>query len=121
MSPRRSAIVLWFVLALLLPLPLFVEQWGWWPLARLLHFAVDQSRLSLSIFTQLLGWSLLLAGPALLYRRRAATLPPKWAGALVGLLCWLLLILLYSADLYRAPLAMASPQSLRTLYQEPGA
>jgi hypothetical protein len=116
MSPRRSAIVLWFVLALLLPLPLFVEQWGWWPLARLLHFLFSTAFDPAGV-AQLLSWSLLLMIPALIYRRLATGLPPKWAGALVGLCCWVLLVLLYSAELYRDPLPSGATHSLRSLYQ----
>lgn len=116
MSPRRSALLLWCVLALLLPLPIIGEQWGWWPLLRLLNHLVDTG-FDLELVTQLLLWSLLLAVVSFLYARVAHRLPPKWAGALVGLTCWGLLVLMSTVALYRPPLAAATWQTMQESYR----
>lgn len=116
MSPRRSALLLWCVLALLLPLPVVVEQWGWWPLVRLLMFCVETG-FDLMRSAQLLLWTLLLLLLAVAYCIAARSLPPKWAGALVGLLCWALLVGLSSSALYRPPFSPGEPLTFRNLYQ----
>lgn len=116
MSPRRSAFLLWCVLALLLPLPIAGEQWGWWPLLRLLNHLVDTG-FNLKLGTQLLLWSLAVVAAVFLYARVARRLPPKWAGALVGLTCWGLLVLMSTVALYRSPLAAAGWQTLQETYR----
>lgn len=113
MSARTSAIVLWCVLALLLPLPLFIEQWGWWPLIRML-LAIDSG--GAALVAQLAAWALILLLVSFGYGRVAPRLPPKWPGALVGLLCWLLLLALSTVPLVRAPFAAQEPVLLRDLY-----
>jgi hypothetical protein len=113
MNARTSGVMLWCVLALLLPLPLFVEQWGWWPLLRTL-LALNEG--GAALWAQFAAWSALLLVAALAYARLAPRLPPKWPGALVGLLCWVLLVLLATVPVARAPFTAQEPVLLRELY-----
>lgn len=116
MSPRRSALLLWCVLVLLLPLPVAGEQWGWWPPLRLLHHLLN-THFDSALVAQLLLCLLVLVAVVYFYARVAPRLPPKWAGALVGLACWGLLVLMSTVAWYRAPLAAAPWQTLQVLYR----
>lgn len=113
MSARTGALLLWCMIALLLPLPLFAEQWGWWPLLRAL---LALGRGGVILGAQVAAWALLLLGLSIAYARLAPRLPPKWPGALVGLLCWGLLFLLATVPVARSPFAAQEPVLLRELY-----
>lgn len=102
MSSRTAAVVLWFALALILPLPLPAEEIiGWWPLAKWASWAWQGGAVAAGL--GVLAWALVLLVVARWYARRAAALPPKWPGALVGLLIWILLVATATLPAFRAP------------------
>ena len=106
MSARRAALILWCVLMIVLPLPVWqAGHWGGLPALRSLMAAFSGM--------PLLGWHALMgmlvaAALAWCYRRWAERLPVRIRGALVGLLGLTALTVLSAVPVYRWPADMAA-------------
>lgn len=114
MSALRAALILWCVLMILLPLPVWqAGHWGGLPALRSLQVAF--SGMPVLALHALMG--ALVAGLiAWFYRRWAERLPVRIRGALVGLLGLSALTVLSAIPVYRWPADVAA-QTFIDIYQ----
>lgn len=101
MSARRAAIILWCVLVVLVPLPVWqAGRWGGMPPLRVAREALAGAP---ELWWQALLGAVVALFLALLYRRWSPRLPARIRGALVGLLALSALIVLSAVPVYRWP------------------
>ena len=114
MSPLRAATVLWFVLMLMTPMPIFHGGWGRlppWQLTRLAWLGEGW------MVQALLGIAACL-GAALGYYFFSARLPLRIRGALVGLLGLVALVVFSAVPVYLWP-DSGKTNTFAELYHQP--
>jgi hypothetical protein len=126
MPVSTCRVVLWVALLIVLPVPVYLSHWGWVPVGRGIQAmgywgqGVGQWQfVALSLFiTQLIIWSALCWGVAVLYGVWSKNWPHKIRGSVMGLVVLSTLIVFSSVGVYRPLLPrLGSPLTFLQVYE----
>lgn len=112
MTIKLTRWVLWISLLVILPLPVYGQQWGFLPAAYVLFVVVIRGQWELAnVAGQALIWALILWVIAHIYGTWSARWEPKIRGSVMAITVFTLLIVVSSVEVFR-PLETANSQPL---------
>lgn len=119
MTLNTTRWVLWVSLMVILPLPVYAQQWGCLPAAYLfVALIVGEGHPALLLAGQALVWALIFQGIAHIYCLWSAQWQAKIRGSVMSLAVFVTLIVVASVPVYRVPYGdTMQPVTLSWLYE----